>query len=235
MKLKRGFFINLFLIILIVILVIELFLPGMVEKKIKNILIQQSQEYEQIDVDATSFPAVKFLFGQIDFVQIKTTGLIVDNLRLETFNINYNDVKIGKKSFSGENTDLYAIVTEKDLNKYIKKQYPDQADFSIKLNPEQVYLEGAYKLFENDIALKLSGSFNVSEAKVITFEPDNFQIEDINIPVNLLKSYLDKLGFKINLKELKIPLDIEQINIKTEQIEITGGNSSDERQVGENE
>ncbi|MFW6035137.1 MAG: hypothetical protein ACOCRZ_02660 [Halothermotrichaceae bacterium] len=53
--------------------------------------------------------------------------------------------------------------------------------------------------------------------------------------MNLLKSYLDKLGFKINLKELKIPLDIEQINIKTEQIEITGGNSSDERQVGENE
>ena len=210
-------------IILLGILISQLFLPGFAADKLRSVFEQETDSIDKLDINIASFPALKILTGRIDHVFIESEGLMLDNLYLDSFNIRYRDILLQKNGFTGNNTYLEAVISEVAINNYIKSKYPELEDFHLKITGEQVLLEGSINFFEADINLKLSGNFVINDNQDIYFIPDNFQIENLRIPVDLLKNYIERLNFSLSLKELNIPLNISEINLISGYIIISGG------------
>lgn len=222
MRRKGVLWIIIFLII-VIFLISEFFLPQFAVNKLRFLFEQETKSIDKLDINIASFPALKILTGRIDHVIIKSEGLMLDNLYLKTFNIRYCDILFRKNSFTGINTHLEAVISESAINDYIKTKYPELEDFHLQITPEQVLLQGSISFFEADINLKLSGNFVINEKQEIYFIPDDFQIENIQIPVDLLKNYIEKIDFSFSLEELDIPLDISEIKLMSGYLVISGG------------
>lgn len=221
---KRRGIVWLFIIgITFLILIAQLFLPQFAVNKLRNILEKETDSIDYLDVDITSFPALEILTGRIDHVVIASEGMKIDNLYLDTFNVSYRDIILKKGGFTGVNTDLEVVISEGSINDYVNSKYHDLKDFVIQITPDQVLLQGLISIFEADFQLKLSGNFVINDQQNIYFVPEDFQIEDIKVPVGLLKSYIEKLDFSFNLKELGVPMDISDINLISGFIKINGG------------
>ncbi|MFP4016798.1 MAG: DUF2993 domain-containing protein [Halanaerobiales bacterium] len=221
---KRRGIVWLFIIgITFLILIAQLFLPQFAANKLRNILEKETDSIDYLDVDITSFPALEILTGRIDHVVIASEGMKIDNLYLDTFNVSYRDIILKKGGFTGVNTDLEVVISEGSINDYVNSKYHDLKDFVIQITPDQVLLQGLISIFEADFQLKLSGNFVINDQQNIYFVPEDFQIEDIKVPVGLLKSYIEKLDFSFNLKELGVPMDISDINLISGFIIINGG------------
>lgn len=223
MRQRKGHLWNLVLLFLIIMLFSELFLPGIAERKLTAILQKETDGIEDIEIKLATFPSLKVIIGQINYAELMATGVVIENLRLEHLDLKYRDVKLKSGSFTGENTTLDIIIIESDINQYIKDRYPELADFKIKLLPEQAILNGSINFFDTGIKIQLSGELDITEEKKIVFIPINFQIEEVNIPVNLVKRYINDLGFSFDLKNLTIPLNMKKIDIREGQIRVLGG------------
>ena len=212
----------LLIVFFLIFLGTEIYLPGIATRRLVDIFEQETEDIQQLDVNIASFPALKIFLGRVDHVSIRSQGLLFDDLYVERFNLNYRNIVLSKDSFEGVNTYFEALVTQDALNDYLKEKYPELGTFLLEINPEQILLQGEIKVLQASFNLQLSGNLLVNDKNQIYFVPDNFQVEDINIPVNFLKSYIEGLAFVIDLQTLDIPLNVDEIQIGPEYILITG-------------
>lgn len=211
------------MLLLLALFISQLALPGYAAKKLRAVLEQETESIEQLNIDIATFPALKILTGRIDHVLMESVGLKINKLYLDTFNVSYRDIVLQSGGFIGINTKLEAVISEKAINEYIQDKYPDLEGFHLKIQQEQVLLQGAINFFETKFQLQLSGNFIINDKQQIYFVPNDFQIENIKIPVELLKSYIENINFSFDLEELDIPLDIREIKLKTGSLIISGG------------
>src|SRR5690554_867201 len=153
MRRKRWLFLILIFFFLL-FLGIELYLPSIANRTIENIFEEETDEIEDLEINVSSFPALKILLGRVDHASIRAQGLTHDHLYLEQFNLNYSNIVLNKNGFHGINTYLEAMVTEEALNKYLKEKYPEMGNFSVQINPEQILLQGELNIF--DIGINFS-------------------------------------------------------------------------------
>ena len=211
------------IIVLSLILLAQIILPGLAENSLRDIFYDRTAKIEELIINVAAFPAFKILRGRLDYIDVNTKGIVIDDLYIDMMSVKYRDVVYGKTGFDGDNTALKAVITQEAINNYIVEQYPDLKNFSININPEQVLFQGYINFFEARINLTLTGNFIINDNDRIYFIPDDLKVEDIKIPVNLLKQYIEKLNFYFDLKELNIPLSIEEIRLSSGQIDIVGG------------
>ncbi len=211
------------IIVLIIIIISQLFLPPFAADKLRDVLEQETDSIDKLEINIASFPALKILTGRVDHVFIKSQGLQSNNLYIDSFDVSYRDIILQKGSFYGINTYLEAVISENAIDKYVSATYPELNDFQLNITPEQVLLEGSISVFDTSFNLKLSGNFIINDREDIYFVPDDFQVENIKIPISLLKSYIEKIDFSFNLEELGIPLDISEIQLMSGYIIIKGG------------
>jgi len=211
------------ILLVIIIIISQLFLPPFAADKLRDVFEQETDSIDKLEINIASFPALKILIGRVDHVFIESDGLQLDHLYLDSFDVSYRDIVLQKGSFYGINTYLEAVISEKAIDEYISATYPELNDFQLKITPEQVLLEGSINFFEAIFNLKLSGNFVINDQEDIYFVPDDLQVENIKIPVNLLKSYVEKVDFSFNLDELGIPLDISELKLMSGYIIISGG------------
>jgi hypothetical protein len=81
---------------------------------------------------------------------------------------------------------------------------------------------------EARIKLQLSGSFKLVKTNQIVFEPGQFSVEEVNIPVSLLKKFVKDMGFTLNLDKYNIPLIVEKIRVSSDKLVLEGGSSAGE-------
>jgi len=221
---RKGRLLGLIVIIVVTIIIIsQLFLPPFAADKLRDVLEQETDSIDKLDINIASFPAIKILTGRVDHVFIKSEGVQFNNLYIDSFDVSYRDIILQKGSFYGINTYLEAVISENAIDDYISDTYPELQDFQLKITAEQVLLEGSISIFDASFNLMFSGNFVINDREDIYFVPDDFQLEDIKIPVSLLKSYIEKIDFSFNLEELGIPLDISEIQLMSAYIIITGG------------
>ncbi len=221
---RKGRLLGLIVIIVVTIIIIsQLFLPPFAADKLRDVLEQETDSIDKLDINIASFPAIKILTGRVDHVFIKSEGVQFNNLYIDSFDVSYRDIILQKGSFYGINTYLEAVISENAIDDYISDTYPELQDFQLKITAEQVLLEGSISIFDASFNLMFSGNFVINDREDIYFVPDDFQLEDIKIPVSLLKSYIEKIDFSFNLEELGIPLDISEIQLMSGHIIITGG------------
>ncbi len=215
-------YLKVILIICLLFIMIEIYLPVMAENRIRGIIENQIDEVSSLKVEVASFPALEVLIGKIDYVGVDAEGVIVEGLFINKLFARYREVAYSKNSFQGINTDLDIVITEKALNDYTHDRYPELQNFKITLQPDLVVLKGFLNIFEARIGIELGGRMTIDEDKVVAFIPESLQVEDINIPSSLLQKYLNNLGFIFDLKNLNIPLQVEDIIISQGEIRIYG-------------
>ncbi|MEJ6950256.1 LmeA family phospholipid-binding protein [Natronospora cellulosivora (SeqCode)] len=224
MKRKRSLWLLLVFIFLVVFLIgIELYLPSIANRILVDIFEQETDVIEDLEINISSFPALKILFGRVDHVSIRSQGLVHDHLFLEKFNLNYRDIVLSRKDFVGVNTYLEAVVTEEALNNYLYEKYPDMGNFSVEINSEQVLLDGEINIMQFRVNFQISGNLVLNNRNQIYFVPNDLQVEQINIPVNLIKTVMEEFAFVIDLQTLDIPIEITELKVESEYIVILGG------------
>lgn len=222
MKNKKYLSVTL-LLILILYLSLELFLPQVVENRIEKEILENTKDVKGLEVEVNSFPAWELLFSRADRVKLTARMVNIDGLYLSSISALYKDVIIAKGEIKGDNTDLKILISEKDLNQYVTEKYSGFENFQIKLVPEKVYLSGDLKFFKSRIKVQLNGEFSVHEAERISFVPENLSIEKLQIPRSIIREFTEQLGFYFDLTTLDLPLKIDKIKISDKELYLLGG------------
>lgn len=215
---KKRFWKYIFLF-LILILAAQLLLPVVAERKLSKIILSQVEKIDKLDIELVSFPSMEILLGKIDFVEISAEKPVYQDLLIRSLDLKYKDVLLKGNTFEGENTYLRILITEEDLNNYLKNTSPDLADLEISLKPDQVLLVGKIPFLNTKLNLRVAGDFlvNNEENKVI-FQPEEMKVERLNIPVNLVSKYIEDAYFTLDLNQLNFPLEIDRVKVEEGQI-----------------
>ncbi|HLV08633.1 MAG TPA: hypothetical protein VKY40_00325, partial [Halanaerobiales bacterium] len=121
-------------------------------------------------------------------------------------------------------TGLEIIISEKALNDYLAETYPELGALRITLQPELILINGILNILEARVEFQLAGIMEIKQEMILTFRPENLQVEDIQIPLSLLENYLDDLEFTYDLKELNLPLEAGEIVVSRGELRIYDGN-----------
>ena len=216
------------IVLLIIYLFMQLYLPGMAEDKIRQGLLDNIDQAEGLVVDARSFPAWEILFSQrVDHLNIRAESIVLDRLKLNSLRGEYRDVSYSDGEVSGKNTDLSVYVSEKALNNFVNQKYSNLNDFMVNIEPDMVYLSGYVDFLDAKFKVQLSGTLELTRVNKIVFEPGKFSVEEVDIPVSLLKSFVNNLGFTLNLDQYNIPLTVEKIRVSSDKLILEGGTSAE--------
>lgn len=224
MRRKRNNLWFFILLVLIILVSMEFYLPRLVEREIREIFQRETESIENLEIQVSSFPSLEILFKRVDRIIINARGLSFNGLYLEDFAVEYQDIRLHDDYFTGNNTALNILITEDALNNYIKTNYPELGDFKIELNPDQVFLSGIINFFEARLQIQLAGSFTVTENNEVFFIPENFRVEKINIPGEIIRDFLQDKAFSFDLNELNLPINITQIELSSGEIRVLGNN-----------
>jgi uncharacterized protein YpmS len=224
MRRKRNILWYFILLVLIILVSMEFYLPRLVEREIREIFQRETESIENLEIQVSSFPSLEILLKRVDRIIIEARGLSFNGLYLEDFAVEYQDIRLHDDYFTGNNTALNILITEDALNNYIKTNYPELGDFKIELNPDQVFLSGIINFFEARLQIQLAGSFTVTENNEVFFIPENFRVEKINIPGEIIRDFLQDKAFSFDLNELNLPINITQIELSSGEIRVLGNN-----------
>ena len=210
--------------ILIFYLIFQIYLPGVAENQIEKNIINYVDEVEGLSVKASSFPAWKIITeDKLDHLEVKAESFIIDGLKFEGFEGKYQDVSYKDQIIKGENTDLYFYLTETSLNEYLQVKYPEFKNFDIDLKDRDVILNGKLEVFDSTIELYLIGDFKLNDINNIVYTPNEFKVEKLEIPVSLIKEITGDMSFSIDLSQYNIPIKVENLRLKEDRIELSGG------------
>jgi uncharacterized protein YpmS len=224
MRRKRNILWYFILLVLIILVSMEFYLPRLVEREIREIFQRETESIENLEIQVSSFPSLEILLKRVDRIIIEARGLSFNGLYLEDFAVEYQDIRLHDDYFTGNNTALNILITEDALNNYIKTNYPELGDFKIELNPDQVFLSGIINFFEARLQIQLAGSFTVTENNEVFFIPENFRVEKINIPGEIIRDFLQDKAFSFDLNALNLPINITQIELSSGEIRVLGNN-----------
>ncbi|MFO7819941.1 MAG: LmeA family phospholipid-binding protein, partial [Halanaerobacter sp.] len=113
------------ILVLIILVSLQFFLPRYTAGQLEESLQEEVDDYQSLQVELNSWPAVELFLNRADQVEIKGDNIVVDRLRLATLRAEFRDLKLAERAgdwevISGENSSLYLLVKEQDLNDYLK-------------------------------------------------------------------------------------------------------------------
>ena len=217
------------LLVLVFLVSMQLFLPAYIAQQLEKDLKEEVDSYQSLKVEINSFPALKLLLRSADKLKLKGQAIVVDGLKLDYLTANFKDLKLKKiddqwQTVRGENTKLMIVITEEDLNNYLKSKEDFNIFKKINLNltPKQVILTGVISLFSAEVNLQLTGNFKVVNNQELVFSSEKLAVENFLVATSSIQQLKDKLQFKLDLEELSLPLKVTKVNLKNDQLEIVG-------------
>lgn len=219
---RKGFVI--FLIILVIGFgLIEIFLPRYYEKLVRDSLQKQMTAVDSLEVQISTHPALLLLTGKVERGNLLARGVQINHLRLNKLEARYVDLTFtqseqGLKSSGGQNLYFQAEILEEDLNNYLKTTLPQFDLIEVELKADYATLNLRFKDW---IDLKLTGTLVVVDKYQIRFVPKEDKNDEL--PSFLVSQILSFLVFDLGLKELPVPLDLQQIKIVDQRMLALGG------------
>ena len=216
-----------FLIILLVTAVLEIFLPTYYEGRIEKSVKDNVQEYDYLEVDVDTDPAILLLMGRVEYGYIKTTGIRLDEIRIESIEALYHNLRFintteGLKAVEGQNTSFKAVLTEKDLNDFLRERYDQFQDLNINLSSSGVTLDLKEEIFGKLVKLTLTGNFQFADEETVRFTPQDLKVQDIEVPKLLLTRIIKAVEFELDLEQLPLPLNLKDIETEEDKLIIEG-------------
>lgn len=223
----KKVFLTILILAVFSFLIFQFYVIGMVEEDIKSNLSNYFSESKELEVDASSFPAWEVLRKKrVDHLNIKADYFILDGLKFDNFSGEYSNVSYNKNLINGENTSLYFSLSEESLTKYLKSEYEKLKDFEVNLKEDGVILNGKVNIFNSEIELNLVGSIKLENANEIIYTPNEFKVEEVELPLSTIKDFTGEMSFVIDLGEYNIPIKVDKIRSYEGKIELSGGEFS---------
>lgn len=224
---KKGWIVVAFMIFLL-LLTVEIFLPGYYEAQVEKGLRSQVHGVEFLDVDLSSRPAVLLLFGRIQQGSLYAKGITLEGVRLEEIQARYRDLVIvktpaGTRAASGTNTFFEAVFREDDLNRYLGTRFPDLQGARLDLAPAGANLFLKVNLFNTAVPLQVKGNFTIPNDHTVRFVMQGLDVGQINVSASLLTSMLRGMDFDLELEEYPLPLDLREVRLEQDQLRVLGG------------
>lgn len=175
-----------------------------------------------IKLEATS--KIERARGYFKKVFVHTSGGNIENLRLEKADIFFEDVQLNlEKLFdknqidpvSMKNINMDIIITEKDLNRFIKTKSKSikVRNPKVKMKKGKIELSGSAKYRFVKVKFWALGQFKIKRSKEIWFYARRMKINYLSMPRSFVGMIvkrinpilkLDKFPFKLNLSEIRI-------------------------------
>lgn len=218
-------------LVLIAIILIgsQFLLPRYTAQQLRKSVGEEVDEYKTLEIEINSWPALKLLVKAADQVQIRADEITIDKLRLAELRAKFKNLQLQEKNgewqaIKGENTELDILITEADLNNYLRAQKELDIFEKIKLDitPQQVILKGLISIFNAQVRLQLTGDFTVIKDKKIIFSSDKLAVENFLISTSSIEQLKEKLQFELDLTELPLPLDVREVELAKDQLKIKG-------------
>lgn len=211
-------------LLLIIFLASEVILPSMAGRKVREEIIANTDNIEELKVKAEVFPAFKVLFSRLDHLSVEADGLEKDDLFFKEIKAGYSQILLADDGeIMAYNNDLKVILTETAINDYIDRRYPELKNFQVNLESDRVFMEGYLNVFDSKIQISLTGEFNLKTPAKIQFIPVDFQLNDLRVPSSIIKNYLEDLVFTLDLEQLEIPITVEEIKVGEDRLLLLSG------------
>jgi hypothetical protein len=205
--------------------IFNIFFPKYLNKKIESFL-KKEKFAEKVETKINSSIS-NLLKGKID-LEIKAKNLKVKDLNLKSLKGKFKEInfdfpeffrkrEIKIKSIKAEDVEIK--ITEEDLESYLNKE-DSFKNFKLSLEPDIARISGKVNFLGRDLDVVILGKFEISEKQKIKFKGKQIKISKYILPSNLTQEIMGKISPEVDLKSLKIPLNLKKIKIKKGYLQI---------------
>lgn len=173
--------------------------------------------------------------GLFSDIYMKLTGLVVEDLRIDTVEVRMKGVQFNEppqwKSGNVEcksaiSVQAVAKILEDDINNAIKaKTFGDGRDewhdLSLRINPSGLSGSGYYRLGILDILIEITSNLRIVKGKELWLRDPQVKINRMDLPDYVTKQALSQIQPLVNLNEFPLPLSLHKVNLGKGAAELT--------------
>lgn len=166
--------------------------------------------------------------GLFSDIYMKLTGLVVEDLRIDTVEVRMKGVQFNEppqwKSGNVEcksaiSVQAVAKILEDDINNAIKaKTFGDGRDewhdLSMKIAPSGLSGRGYYKFGILDILIEIDSNLRIVKGKELWLKDPKVKINKMDLPDYVTKQALSKIQPLVDLNDFPLPLTLHKIDLR---------------------
>lgn len=233
----RRLFATVIVMIALVLVGTQLFLPSLVEQKMSESL-QSAVPGAPIDVRLSAFPALRLLTGSVgkfavDVRDFALNGLTVAHLAVEARNLDVDVAGVWRGETlpvrGGGSFVIQVVVTEDALTDYINDTLAWPGDVRAEVRDDGVRVSGDVRLGETTLPVVVVGRFEPADGTAITFVVDDLMVEGARLPTFMLTVLKEAYRVRIDLDDAPLPLFVDEIVHEQGQIILKGRGQPERR------
>lgn len=204
----------------------QLYLPPLVEARLKGALAQALQVDSGVEARLTATPAVRLLWGSVDEVEITAGGAHLDGLRVDEVRIEGSRVRIDASELrrtgrlvvlDADRLDVAFHVAEADLDRFVKEYARGvPGEFETALTDGRLALHGELVLFGRAFPMTVEGSLEVVGSTRIDFVPTRIVVDTMQVPRLVLEGamQMDELRVGLDVGRFPVPLEVSAVALQ---------------------
>ncbi|MGM0599468.1 MAG: LmeA family phospholipid-binding protein [Candidatus Rifleibacteriota bacterium] len=182
-----------------------------------------------LTIDITEFNREETIKGHLKRVEVFTSNGSVDNLMLNTADIDFENVWIDTRKLLEKeeidpvkmsNINMYVVIKEKDMNSFLEKKSK-----SIKVNRPRINmkngkieLSGSTRYGWAKVEFWARGVFSIKNSQEIWFHPKRMKVNRMAMPRSFTGMITRKINPIFNLEEFPFKLNLKEIKVTNDQM-----------------
>ncbi|MCK8824093.1 DUF2993 domain-containing protein [Fuchsiella alkaliacetigena] len=209
----------------------QLLLPRYFSYRLERALLAEA-DFESLEVEAKSWPALLMLRGHFQSVDVKGEQLDLAGLQIATLEAELSNLylDLGQleqfRELQAEQEFLKMVVTARDLENYLAAKIENIDNLRLRLGPpREAVLRGDFPLLGTHLELKLAGNFELTAENSLVFHPGELMVGEMLVSEELVEQLREEVGFSLDLAKLAlpIPLEMEEIRVEKDNLLILSG------------
>lgn len=210
----------------------EAFLPSLVARAIERAVRDGLGGRPAVRAVVRTFPAFLMPMGRLDYISVDVSAFPVNGLTVRRLFVEARDVRLDLSgALSGGRVDLErlerasatAILSEDDLNKYLRSRSGNLKFVTVSLSRGQATLTAGVPVLGRVLKASVNGHFKVEGKTRIRFEVDRTKVERFLIPRLIQDGIASLLDLSVDLGGMPVPFTIHDVRIEEGAVYIFGG------------
>lgn len=220
------------LIVICLFLVGEAAIPGAVGARLERAIAESVDGVESVRVYVRTFPALAVALGRIDLLRIDARNVTVGGLRVQRLFLDarHADIDMGAVLRGGRlglgrvrRSDVTVILTEDDLNAYLRSRDGILKAFGIHLRPGVATVTGRVNTLGIKLDITLDGRFVVDGGTRLRYVVDRFKVGGAVVPEVIKEELMKRVDLSVDVAGLPIPVVLREVNVQDGVVYVFGG------------
>lgn len=230
MRLEKPLLI-LLLVVLGVVVLSQFLLPSWVEEQLAG-WIGRSIHTSLVEVEATSFPSIKLLWGDFDLLRVDARQAKIGELEVSGFLFDARGVAVDPAALllrrrmhfrHIQHLKATIFLSEEGLNRYFKTVAQTAVPASVQLLEDKVVARATVTVLGMPLNLRVEGHFVLAEdGRAIRFQPQRLEVQNSPLPPLVLQLLRDQLILPVELRELPVPIRLTNLRLEEGRLYLFG-------------